>query len=545
MSDPIVITGFFGMNRRMTPSALPPHMAQQARDVQAISGHLEGRREDAYLAPHFGGTDTRRLYRAEIDSSSYWLTFNTPNADVVRAPLVNDVFDRYYWATENAPPGFTTRARLEANSPSYLLGSPRPTVAPTLTVTVVGVSAVQEDRAYVYSYIDEYGHESAPSDPTFSFGLKTDATVRVNVTASPVAANRPVPTKVRIYRTVPGFSSTAFFYVGEIAHGVAFFTDDRSLAEVALNETLTSTSWFPPPADMAGMVVMPNGFLAGFRGKDVLFSVPYRPHAWPTEYTISVEDTIVGLAVFDTNLAILTTGTPYVAAGVAPESMSLRKVGPANACLSRRSIVDVPGAVLYAGEDGLVSLTASGHAVVTKPFITRDDWASVFSPSTLLSARDSERTYVGFYSQTEGFQIDFSEPDRGVVFVTSAFPVQAFDTDSEGRRAIIGDTENAYTYSLPGAPPLQYTWRSKVFHMPMPVNMGAIQLDGVDPRDASTVTVTVIADGVTKFSVPIPLNRGVRLPSGYMAQTYEIELTGTAPIRQVVVAETMKGLQRG
>lgn len=538
------ISTFMGMFPRTAPRLLAENQAQYAVNARTMSGYLAGRERDEKLVTVVG--QPRRVRRVEYQGSLYYLTFVTPNVDVVKAPLVNDQFDRYYWAGEGIPPSFNTAARIAAGQPAYKLGILGPTSAPVLTITAPGDTALPaETRFYVHTFVDEYGQESQPSAPSAALSVHPGATVEVAWGASPLDPPRPTVTHVRIYRTVPGATGTsAFFFVTEQPVGSSPFEDDLPSSTVALNETLPSANWNVPPADMAGMAAMPNGFLVGFRGRDILFSEPFRPYAWPTEYTLSVEDDIVGIAVFDTNCVILTKGVPYIATGVAPEAMSLIKVGPTNACVARRSIVAMPGAVVYASEDGLVAITVGGNELITREIVDRDTWRRDFSPDTIIAARDGDARYVAFVAPDAGFEMDFREPGRGIVLLTGPDNgVQGVDEDAEGRRALLMSGSDIYTFSTAAAPAETYVWRSRESYMTKPVNLGAAEISsgqhrGADPANPDgMVRFRMWADDVLTFDEMVPLNQTIRLPTGYKAQVYEFEFEGDEPISRFAIAE--------
>ena len=81
-------------------------------------------------------------FDASITGDSVWLEFDDPDTDVIRSPVVNDSFDRYYFASPSIAPRYNTRARIEAGSPHWLLGVPAPGCAPTVAVAGGG-NAVQ------------------------------------------------------------------------------------------------------------------------------------------------------------------------------------------------------------------------------------------------------------------------------------------------------------------------------------------------------------------------------------------------------------------
>jgi hypothetical protein len=77
----------------------------------------------------------------DVTSTSTWLEFSDPDTDVVRSPVVDDQFDRYYMASASVAPQYNTRERIEAGLPPWLLGVPAPGCTPTVTVDGGGNTA--------------------------------------------------------------------------------------------------------------------------------------------------------------------------------------------------------------------------------------------------------------------------------------------------------------------------------------------------------------------------------------------------------------------
>lgn len=87
-----------------------------------------------------GGTNL--AFDATITGPSVWLEFADPDTDVMRSPIVDDSFDRYYFVSPSIAPTYNTRARIEAGLPAWLLGVPAPGCSPGVTVTGGGDAAV-------------------------------------------------------------------------------------------------------------------------------------------------------------------------------------------------------------------------------------------------------------------------------------------------------------------------------------------------------------------------------------------------------------------
>lgn len=77
----------------------------------------------------------------DITGASTWLEFADPDTDVVRSPVVDDQFDRYYMASASVAPQYNTRDRIEAGLSPWLLGVPAPGCTPTVEVVGGGNTA--------------------------------------------------------------------------------------------------------------------------------------------------------------------------------------------------------------------------------------------------------------------------------------------------------------------------------------------------------------------------------------------------------------------
>jgi hypothetical protein len=80
-----------------------------------------------------GGTNPS--FDNDIAGAASWLEFNDPDTNVVKSPVFDDQYDRYYFASPSQMPSYNTRDRIENNLPSWLLGVPAPGCAPTASVT--------------------------------------------------------------------------------------------------------------------------------------------------------------------------------------------------------------------------------------------------------------------------------------------------------------------------------------------------------------------------------------------------------------------------
>src|SRR5208282_2049816 len=86
-----------------------------------------------------GGTNPS--FNSQITGNSTWLEFLDPDTNVIKTQVVNDIYQRYYWASPSEPPQYNTLARIQANKSPWLLGINPPGCAPTVTISGGGGSA--------------------------------------------------------------------------------------------------------------------------------------------------------------------------------------------------------------------------------------------------------------------------------------------------------------------------------------------------------------------------------------------------------------------
>jgi hypothetical protein len=412
------------------------------------------------------------------DLPGTWIAFDDTDVNFIRGALKNDQFDRYYAAGGGQPPKAAEGADWATGAPIYDLGVPPPITAPTVIPAATG--GVEETRAYVYTFVNEWGEESAPSpasDPTT--GDIDDTWALSNMSSTYAGGLTPNTLEfMRIYRTVTGTNSVDYRFVAEIAPATGY-DDNESIDAVSLNESLPSNGWTLPPTGLQGIVNMANGIMVGFVGRDLYFSEPYRPHTWPVSYQVSVDADIIGLGVYQSGVVVCTSSNPYVATGVHPASMALTRLHDVEPCQAFRSIVNGLYGVTYASQNGLILVNQAGARNLTEPLVTRNEWRQDFSPATSHSASDGSRV-VTFTSISEGWLFQPMEPMGHIVDLQGFADVRAVQTDPFTGEAYIISRDVVFLWNPTNTSPQNYTWKSKVFEMPYPVNMGAYRLQYKD-----------------------------------------------------------------
>ena len=255
-------------------------------------------------------------------------------------------------------------------------------------------SDILEDRTYIYTFVSNLGEEGPPSPASGVVKALDGDAIEITGFEAPPLENFEIAT-IRLYRTSSTIAGTEFQFVKEF--DVAASTTEN-VKQADLGEIIETTTWEPPPIGLSGITAMPNGMLVGFDGKNVHFSEPFFPHAWPPEYDQAVDYEIIGLAAFGNNVVVLTEGTPYVLAGAHPRNVNIRPYKINQACVSAESIASNVDKVIYASPDGLVEIGINGARLVTEPYVLKDEWAAFVPTSMVGEFHDGK--YFGFFDGT-------------------------------------------------------------------------------------------------------------------------------------------------
>jgi len=543
---------FTGMVPRRASALLPNVTAQNAVNSRLLGGTLKALRQPNLIASGISGSSVSRL--TFEDDSTFLYTSPKFGVDIIQAPILGDSFDRFYKFNDGIPQ-YNTADRIKAGQSWFDLGVPEGRQPPSVTVTANVDTTLNETRVYTYTLVSEYGEESAPAETTTLVGdIGANWNISILETSFPLTemATRNI-TKIHIYRTVTGFSTASLFRIATISiptSGAATFVDNLTAYDAAQGSILNSTTWQPPPSNLEGAVVMPNGFLIGWAGKNIYMSEAYRPHAWPTNYQQAIEFDIIGLGVFGQSVVAATQGSPYIGSGVTPTSLNFRKTNSVEPCLSRRSIVSTLYGVVYASPNGLVLVNGPQPQIVTKNLLTKYEWQEAYNPDGIIAAPYYNQ-YLAFFRPNEGFIFDPSEPASAFIKVTNPDSVIDLTADNYTGEVLLLTTNSLYTWDAEGSPLRTYTWRSKEFVAPKPLNFGAaritfegydVDLGVADPIESAyniariaTPLAPIGQDTVGGSSAPIVIDPTIPENRYPLAGSPLLELNQSAPSPSVTL----------
>jgi hypothetical protein len=294
-------------------------------------------------------------------------------------------------------------------------------------------------------------------------------------------------------------------------------------------------AWLTPPDTMTGLLELWSGMHGAHFGKSYMACVPFKPHAWPLEYQKAITDTIVGSAKWGQTWLLATSGYPRVVTGTTPAGLNDQFVYLKAACRSKRSVRSVGHGVCWACNDGLAYHGQRGTWIITAPFISKTAWRAL-DPTSIIGACWGD-WYIGFYNDgtRRGFMVNTINP-TGVIWIDQGAYATFEDTISETLFLLdAGNTIKKWDYGTA----LTATFKSKVVRNPIAACPGAARIVAT----TYPVTFSMWADGVLKVNAQsVTSDEPFRLPSNYMAEEFQVQVSGVGPVEAVLIADEMSAL---
>lgn len=644
------IVPFLGVMPRTASRLLPPGLADDATNVNLDSGEIRPIKTPLLVNTPVVAGPWLGIYRAEYQGAQKWLAW-ARDVDVVRSALPSAVEPRFY-ITGDGEPRYARFQDLPATV--YALGVPRPQAAPSVAHSGGTGAAVTRVYAYTfYTALDEEGPESPASalvtgkvDGTWAItgmdafpansgtgttvaaaGVSTftntgnhwlrvgdevviaGQTVAVSAVTSPAVFQVPgtftgatawarkapwntAGMKRRLYRSE---GTTGSFQLVALDVGTSY--DDTLTAAQIPGDELISSTWEAPPPGLRGIRSLPNGSIVGFLGTQVCYSEPFQGHAWPEAYRRACDFEVVAVESYGTTVVAATAGTPYVLTGTEPANVTPEAISEAWPCLSKRSMVSIGNGVLFATTHGLAYVGLGEPAIWTAAYFTREEWRPL-NPASMVAVETEGRVYVR-YEGVDGERavLVFNRMEQRLTRLSFLDHPTELYADERNGQLYLADTDGIKLYDAGEGIRLNYSWRSKEYNLPRPLNLAAAKVDFVGemspedvaaaqaeydaavaanealvaayrgaggingsfiqrrllngsdvvevaPLDVARLTFTLYVDDVAVFSTGLVADqRAFRLPEGYKSANVAVGLTGAVRVKKVVMAESMLGLK--
>jgi len=536
----IDVTSFKGMLPTVDPTLLSPQHAVAAVNTKLNTGTLKPFRAPVQVATPTKTGTKQTIYRfgptPGNDASGFWFHW-TSVVDVVRGPVRGDTSERTYYTGDGVPKVTNNAIALTGgtNYPmnAYTLGIPAPNIV--ISVTKGGTAeegATEADKrtwAYVATYVSAWGEEGPPSPPSASIDVLPGENVTVGSLGTAPIGNYNIATK-RIYRTATDDATTEFYFLAEIPVSTTSIMD--STPDAGLGERLPSETWYAPPADMHSIGVLDNGIGYGASKNELYLSEPYMLHAWNPLNAKPSNYPIVAIGAFANTIVALTQQNPMLVQGTDPSSMSDQVLHINQGCVSKRSVVSGDFGVVYASPDGLVLIGPGIADVVTRDFLTRDQWQA-YKPTSIMGCLYNGM-YLGFYNTGTvqgGFLFDPKNADAGFVHLDLAPTAAYSDPLSDKLYLLISGNIVAWDAGTL----LAYAWKSKEFVATRHANFTAARLTA---KDYASLTLKTYVDGVLTRTHAVANDKPFRLPFK-AGRRFQFELTGTSEVERVEIAESV------
>ena len=611
---------------------LPDGHASLADSCNTETGELR-----AFRAPEkieaLSITACASIYKYNENDNAHWIASENVR-HYCKSPISGDQYERVYYTGEAYLRFFAndniSGGGFDPTVDHILAGIPAPTAAPTVVTT--GGGAVY--KGYVYAYVNSYGDEGPPSSVGSDSDYNTGSVAIEDIVAAP--AGRAI-NRIRLYRTNSGSSGAAEFQFAldarwfdtstayAIGDYVIYLTDlyrftsthaagAWNAGHVAAGDAVTDANllavypkmnYDPPPDGLTNLISLADGSFAGFVGNIVYRSEPFHPNAWPAEYQIPLDITLVGIAADRNTITAGGNGVPFTIYGSHPSNTGRSKASEIIPMLNTRGIASGNGGVFFTSRKGIFFSDGTSFTNMTSQLIDSATWDS-YSPDTLTIYWYNRKLFAFDSTTRKGFFIDFNRSQL-TLSTLSTYAHTAVSDDDGKLYVVLDDTEAFEVDDPPADIPLcisewegseynyiQYTYRSRVFHLPYPTNLSALYMvidsDAYDAAIGSLdleaenavifaagltgsygdddqtygegfefggdemlsignvsispyVTFRLYGDGVLRSSKTIsPSNTKRRLPAKYLADKIYFELSGYIPIRKVSIATSMDEL---
>lgn len=179
----IALQNFTGYNKVRDAHALPDNVAEAAVNVDVQRGVLQPFFRPKLVPGASIRVGARSAYEIISGGQGYWLSW-LEDVYVTYVPEGKADTRSIVFASPSFEPRWGKDTDLVSGSAPfpnlfYVLGVAPPVTKPTVTAT--GGTAANESRTYVYTFVTEDGHESAPSPASAVVSAPSDATWDVTV----------------------------------------------------------------------------------------------------------------------------------------------------------------------------------------------------------------------------------------------------------------------------------------------------------------------------------------------------------------------------
>lgn len=320
-----------------------------------------------------------------------------------------------------------------------------------------------------------------------------------------------------------------------------------------LGTALESANFDPPPADLQGIIALPNQIMAGFVGNTLYLSAQGHPQAWPQEFALPTDSPIVAIAAIDTTVVVLTQAQPYTAYGATPDSFVMTKEEIIQGCTSKRGVVYQRGlGVLYPSTDGYYAYGGQGQIRrITEQLFTLREWLPL-NPQSIIAAVHQSIVFFWYDNGTtkSGYMLDADPSGFGLVEVDFHAIAAAINTTDDSLFMVMNQGQIAGGVTPANNELVQwdaavtkrpYTWKSKLYrqgHAPV------FQMARIRAGSYTDTVLKLIGDNGVQFASLTPYSVEEFLIPAQRVQSIVVELSGTDSVEDLEMVESIAELSQ-
>lgn len=413
----------------------------------------------------------------------------------------------------------------------------------------------QELRQYIYTLVDEFGLESAPSLPSEPIYAHNDQSVIIS--GLPTDFLTYSIGKVRIYCAVTPLDygdpkaeyDAHFLLVDEVDFGVGSYVHQP---HTVYGEECLTEEYEPPHDCITDLQYCGNGQIGGLVGTELWLSEPLKPHAFPETYRYGhFNGKPIRFLCGERAGYILTDEYPSVIEMESPcQSQGCRAITQLEEPLpiiSYQSACLYNGACFYASKDGLVMLAGHQSKVITTALYTQDQWQAL-APWTMIGVVH-DGYYFGF---TETHSIRFKVPDSihedvqiETLTTLTIKPKAVYRSDQD--ELFFATDDGIYQWNA-GDSWKRFKWQGRLNTLPGYTAMTAYKLvqDFAETQVKHTAykrhRSELVREPVILGDKTVIDSRPHRLKAGYSTLQFDVEITGTGEVLEYHIATSVTEL---
>jgi hypothetical protein len=227
--------------------------------------------------------------------------------------------------------------------------------------------------------------------------------------------------------------------------------------------------------------------------------------------------------------------------------------------------------VFYASQNGLIQTTGFGMQNITAPILEKNEWLLRYKAKDLVAARHRSQ-FMAVNGTDAGFLVDYAEQRLAFEDLSYLKDVVCIWNDEYTGDTLMCANGKIYEWDCPGEPPQTYRWKSKQFFTPMPISLGAVQVEldhqvTLPPALPRTSPTEPLDNGDPSLDLPDGINAVFnyyagpqltlimtcnltkqmeifRLPNGFKCFDHQVEVVSRVPISSIQVSTTLAELKQ-